>query len=105
MAVCLDYQAVYVRRGSTAVTTRIHIAAAFLLLATLAVKVWIKLETTDLGYQLARERQVTVDLDMQRRELELQLSVLTRPDNLSRAAKNKLGLSDHVPAKVIKIGS
>jgi hypothetical protein len=64
------------------------------LLALLGVKVWAKLEATDLGYSLARERQKTVALDMERRELELQRSVLMRPDSLSRSARTLYGSSD-----------
>ena len=105
MAVCLNYQEVYVRRSSAIVSSRLHLLAALFLLVSLAAKVWIKLESTDLGYQLARERQKTVELDMQRRELELQLSVLMRPDNLSRAAREKVGLVDSAPHQIIRLGS
>jgi len=52
----------------------------------------MKLEATDYGYQIARERQRTVSLDMERRELELQVSVLLRPDSLAKAAHEKVGL-------------
>lgn len=103
MAVCLDYQAVYVRKGAAALPKKFHVAAASLLLLSLAVKVWVKLETTDAGYSLARERQRTVDLDMQKRELDLQLSILKRPDMLANAARAKLGLSDHDPVGTIVI--
>ena len=105
MAVCLNYQEVYARRGSAFVSSKLHLVAALFLLTSLAVKVWIKLESTDLGYQLARERQKTVELDMQRRELELQLSVLMRPDNLSRAAREKVGLVDSAPHQIVRLGS
>lgn len=103
MALCLNYQAVYVRRGAAVASTRMHVIGAVALLAALAVKVWIKLESTDLGYVLARERQRTVDLDMERREMELQRSVLLRPDNLTKAAREKLGLSEHDLTRTITI--
>jgi hypothetical protein len=99
MAVYLDYQAVYCDRRTVAVSLKLQLIAAVLLLGALCWRVWIKVESTDLGYQLARERQETMSLDMQRRELELQLSVLLRPDSLFRTAHEKLGLerlnSDH----------
>lgn len=92
MAVCLEYQAVYSRKANVAVSVRAQLIAAVLLLAALSSKVWIKIESTDIGYRLAKERQVTIDLDMQRRELELARSVLMRPDNLTKVAKTRLGL-------------
>jgi hypothetical protein len=54
----------------------------------------MKLEATDLGYQLARERSRMVELDMERRELELQRSILLRPDSLSAAARKMAALDD-----------
>ena len=92
MAVCLDYQSVYHRRRSFVLSVRLQIIAASLLLLVLVGKVWIKIETTNLGYQLAEQRQRTIEYDMQRRELNLQLSVLMRPDNLERLAHERLGL-------------
>lgn len=103
MALCLNYQAVYIRRSAAVASTRMHVLGAVALLAALSAKVWIKLESTDLGYALARERQQTVDLDMERRELELQRSVLLRPDNLTKAARERLGLADHDVARTITL--
>lgn len=92
MAVCLDYQAVYCRKAGIVVSVRTQLIAALLLLAALSTKVWIKIESTDIGYRLASERQMTVDLDMERRELELARSVLLRPDNLAKVGTQRLGL-------------
>ena len=87
MAVCLEYQSVYARQRSTLHSNRCRIVAAGLLLLVLVVKVWIKVRTTELGYDVARERAATAEFNMQRRELKLQLSVLTRPDDLSAVAQ------------------
>ncbi len=92
MAICLDYQSVYCRKEKVMISVRMQIIAAVLLLAALVARVWLKIESTDLGYQLARERQQTIAYDMERRELELQLSVLLRPDSLAKRAKKVLGL-------------
>jgi len=92
MAVYLDYQSVYSRRKPWVCSIRTQILAAAVLLAVLGFRVWIKVESTQLGYQLAEQRQMAIDLDMQRRELELHLSVLTRPDNLRQMAVERLGL-------------
>ena len=103
MAVCLEYQSVYSRRDKVVISVRMQIVAAALLLCALVGKVWIKIETTDLGYQLAKERELKVSLDMERREYELQRSVLLRTDNLSRVAQQKLGLMPLNPANARKI--
>ena len=103
MAVCLRYQSVYVRREATVVSAKFQLIAAFALLGVLAVRVSSKLESTDLSYQLARERQLTVSLDMEKRELDLQRSLLLRPDSLARSARERVGLVDHRPSQTIKI--
>jgi hypothetical protein len=81
----------------------VQLVGAVVLLALLGVRVWAKLEATDLGYSLARERQKTVALDMERRELELQRSVLMRPDSLSKAARDKVGLAEHSLEQTLKV--
>lgn len=103
MAICLEYQAVYCNRRDKVVSLRMQIAAAVFLFAVLCCRVWIKIESVDLGYQLAKQRQRTIALDMQRRELELQLSVLLKADNLARSAERRLGLGPLSPKQAVKI--
>jgi len=103
MAVCLQYQSVYVKREAAVVSARAQIMAAVALLMVLGARVWTKLEATDLGYQLARERSKTVELDMERRELELQRSVLLRPDSLTKSARQMGQLHEHTPQNTIRI--
>jgi hypothetical protein len=92
MSVCLEYQPLYYNRSAELGSVRFKLFAGALLLAMLTLRVWIKLECTDLGYELAREQQRTIELDIERRELELQLSVLKRPDVLGARATQRLGL-------------
>lgn len=103
MAVCLEYQQVYFDKKHLRVSTRVQILAALLLLSALAGKVWLKINTTEIGYRLAAERQKTIELDMKRRELELQLAVLKRPDMLSQAAKQRLGLAAVSPQQARRL--
>ena len=103
MAICLDYQAVSYPRKSIVISVKVQVFFAVLLLASLVSKVWIQICTTDLGYQLAKERQAAVNIDMERRELELELSVLMRPDNLSELAKKRIGLAQLNPNQARKI--
>ena len=103
MAVCLQYQSVYVKREAAVVSIRAQVAAAVALLVVLGARVWVKLEATDAGYQLARERSKTVELDMERRELELQRSVLLRPDSLSSAARGMAQWQERDPATSFRV--
>ena len=93
MAICLEYQSVLSSRKETSTSLKYHLAASLLLLGALVTRVTIKMETTKVGYELARERSREVELDMSRRELELARSVMYRPDNLSSAAR-ALGLTN-----------
>lgn len=79
-----------------------HVLAASALLLALAFRIWVKVEKTDLGYELARERNSTIQLDMDRRELELQLSVVKRPDHLRKEAK-RLNLQPLSPSQAVRL--
>jgi len=95
--------------GRVAVSKRIHISlkaqafAAFLFAAALGAKVWVRMEMTDLGYNLAEARKVTIQLDMKRREAELKLSILHRRDHLLKMANEKLGLELPTASQVVEI--
>ncbi len=103
MSVSLDYQLVYNRKRSVVVPIQWHIAAVLLLLFSLGLRIWIKIENTDASYSLAREREAAVALDMERRELELQLSVLLRPDALVKEAQKRVGLEMLKPGQARKV--
>lgn len=103
MEACLAYQPVYCRRTEVVSSTRSQLLAGILLLSVLALKVWVKVAITDYGYQLAEERSRTVELDMQRRELNLQLTVLKRPDSLTQMAQERLGLQELEPGQATTI--
>ena len=79
-----------------------HVLTATALLLALSFRIWVKVEKTDLGYELARERNSTIALDMERRELELQLSVVKRPDHLRREAK-RLNLQPLTPSQAVRL--
>lgn len=102
MSVCLDYQAVY-KRKVFALSFRAQLLSALFLLLVLAFKVWVRIECTNLGYVVAKEKQETMDLDMERRELELRLSVLNRADTLAKKAHSKLGLMPLDPKQARKM--
>ena len=103
MAVALDYQTVYMRRKPVSLPFTWHMVAGAILFIALAVKVWITIECTEQGYAFARARQEAVELDMERRELELHYSVLLKPDNLLMRAHKQLGLQPLNPAQAKRI--
>lgn len=76
--------------------------AGVLLLLALSFRVWINIHKTDLGYELAKERNAMIRLDMERRELEMKLSVAKRPDYLRSRAK-ALGLQEPKAGQVIRM--
>lgn len=104
MAVCLDYQVIAYRRNKdVGVSMQMQLIAAFVLLVALVAKVWVKVEITDLGYELAKQHNIAVELDMKKREAELKLSLLMRPDNLAAMAKKRLDLEPLNPKMARKL--
>ena len=103
MAICLEYQSVYCHKTSLVSTWTLTFFATLLLLFALSFKVWIKVESTSRGYELAKEQERAMQMDMQRRDLELQLSVLMRPDHLARRAHTVLGLNALNPRQAVKV--
>ncbi len=81
----------------------LSLAAALLLLLALSFKIWIGIRITSLGYELAEENGRAVAYDMERRDYELQRSILLRPDNLERRAREALGLRKLDPKQARKI--
>lgn len=103
MAVALDYQSVYVPKRTIKVSVRGQVIVAALLVLALVARVFIRNQMTDIGYELARERQRAMQIDMEKQEAKLQLSVLLRSDNLSEAASDKLALEPLNPSKTRKV--
>ena len=103
MAICLEYQAVYCERARVLNLWWVTLAASLLLLFSLGLKVWIKIESTAVGYRLAKERETAQLLDMERRDLELQYSVLMRRDDLAKRAHDSLGLQALSPKQARRV--
>ena len=99
MEATLGFQSIYQCANTKKTSLRNQILLGLLLFVALAVKVWIKLEVTDIGYKLAEARNTAIEQDMNRRDLELQLSILKRPDNLASMASERLGLKALNPGK------
>ena len=99
MAVCLEYQAVYQGRTRAFSSWYCLMGACSILFLALAIKVAVKIQITNNGYSLAQAEQHSMVLDTERRDLELQLSVLKRKDRLGQQAKSRLDLNSFTPAQ------
>lgn len=97
MAACLQNQAVYCVPRSREGHGYFLLSACVLLFLALSLKVAVRVSSTDLSYRLARETQLAIDYDIERRDLELQLTVLKRPDTLQRMAEQRLGMRPFNP--------
>ncbi|MCB0337785.1 MAG: hypothetical protein KDD62_15820 [Bdellovibrionales bacterium] len=103
MAAYLDYQSVYCRKKKVGYNWSAAFFAGSLLFVILAIKVAFKLQATSLGYDLAQAQKETVELDTERRDAELQRSVLLQPAGLEERAVKSLVLMPYNSAKIIRI--
>jgi hypothetical protein len=104
MALSLEYDTAMLptQLSSFKISTRVQLGAGLLLIAALLVKVWLRIEITDYGYELARQRQQMIELDRAERSLHFDLSSLTKRDNLESLAR-PLGLRPTEPSQVWKV--
>jgi len=103
MTSALQYQLVYTKRETSRPSIRWHLISGVFLLCALGFKIWVNIEKTQAGYELAEARKDMVKLDMERRELDLHLSVLLRRDNLEHSAMTRLGLKPLSPGQAVKV--
>lgn len=103
MAVCLEYQTIYYRRERASHNLRLQLIAALVLLLALGLKVWVRISITDRGYELGRQRDQTKVLERQKADLLLQLEYVTRPDEIRREARRRVGLIRATPEQMIKL--
>ncbi len=56
------------------------------------VHVWLRLQVVTLGYELSAARQVQLKAEQERRELEVELSMLRNPGRIGEVARRRLGM-------------
>jgi len=100
MAVSLQYQTVYCHRDRVLKPATMTMVAVAVLLLILTFKIWIKAGIVDVGYELAEVKKHNNYLVMKRSELELQQSILLRPDHIKKSARN-LGLTPVVSEQIL----
>jgi cell division protein FtsL len=64
---------------------------------------WVRLQVTDLGYQLSAARQMQQRLEQQRRELEVELAMLRDRSHLGELAQKRLGLREPDKGQVVEL--
>jgi cell division protein FtsB len=79
------------------------IALGLVLVALCMAQVWLRLQVTDIGYQLSAARQMQVRLEQQRRELEVELAMLRDRSHLAELATRRLGLRDPDRGQVVEL--
>ncbi len=102
MAVCLDYQSVYVKKVKT-VSNRLTILASFFLMSVLIFHVWIRSEKISLGYNIAAAQNKTEEYNTIKKDLAMQLSVVERYDNLMDIASKRLGFSQESKSQIFTL--
>ena len=79
------------------------IALGLVLVALCMVQVWLRLQVTDIGYQLSAARQMQARLEQQRRELEVELAMLRDRSHLAELAVKRLGMRDPDKGQVVEL--
>ena len=73
------------------------------LVALAMAMVWVRLQVTEIGYQLSAARQMQERLEQQRRELEIELATLRDRPHLAEVAAKRLGMRDPDKGQVVEL--
>ena len=73
---------------------------AFLLVLCVA-RVWLRLETVNLGYELSSARQMQLRLEHERQELQVEIATLRDPARIAGIARRRLGMRDPEKGQVV----
>jgi cell division protein FtsB len=79
------------------------IALGLVLVALCMAQVWLRLQVTEIGYQLSAARQMQARLEQQRRELEVELAMLRDRSHLAELATKRLGMRDPDKGQVVEL--
>ena len=104
MAVCLDYQSVYVKNVKVQ-SHKLLIVACLFLMSVLIFHVWCRAEKVTLGYQIAQAQNKTQEYSTIKKDLAMQVSVVKRYDNLMGIAKARLDFKLEESPKIITVES
>ena len=79
------------------------LALGLVLVALAMAMVWVRLQVTEIGYQLSAARQMQDRLEQQRRELEIELATLRDRSHLAEVAATRLGMRDPDKGQVVEL--
>ena len=79
------------------------LALGLVLVALAMGMVWVRLQVTEIGYQLSAARQMQERLEQQRRELEVELAMLRDRAHLAELATKRLGMRDPDKGQVVEL--
>ena len=79
------------------------IGLGLVLVALCLLQVWLRLQVTDVGYQLSAARQMHLRLEQQRRELEVELAMLRNRSHLAELAAKRLGMREPDRGQVVEL--
>jgi len=105
MAVCLQYQAVYVRRKSSGILSwKTYFVVGVVVLFALALKVRGQIAIIGLGYELHGAQSDAMELDRERTDLEYQLSVISTHQFLKTEGESRLRLRETQVSQIRHVG-
>ncbi|HMO02688.1 MAG TPA: hypothetical protein PKD37_07250 [Oligoflexia bacterium] len=102
MSISLSNQLIIARRLPKALPLSLQLALCLVFLISLALRVWIKVETTHLGYQIAESRQLAAELTAAIAEYQMQISVLKSRSRILGAVAD-LGLKSANSKQIRKV--
>jgi hypothetical protein len=106
MAVCLQYQAVHVRRKVHSILSwKIYALMGVVVVSAFLLKVRSQIDLMSLGYELHAAESDAMELDRERGDLEYQLLVVSTHDFIRAEAKSRLRIDETNPHQVHKVGS
>jgi len=66
-------------------------------------RVWLRLQTVKLGYELSSGRQMQLRLEHERQELDVEIATLRDPARIADIARHRLGMRDAEKGQVVTL--
>lgn len=104
MAACLDYQVIPSRSGGDVkpISWRKQTLSIGLLLVAIGYRVHNRHLETQYGYDIHSEHKLSMELKAEKKDLEYQLSVLNRLENIRNRASETLSLGEITKSQILK---
>ena len=97
------FEGYYIEEDKIGIRWGLTLSSAVILFMVFLFRITVRLEVVNAGYELGKQRKRLLALDMKRRDLELQRSVLYRPEVLEKRAEEELGLTFQAFERVRKV--